>query len=538
MIPVRGRWNRKAGAWTRGAWARIAVKAVGCLAVVGLQAQPLRDGLKPLNQRSDLDVIAEGKALAEYYCALCHRYTEPSLLDKKTWIGQTLPRMKIRMGMAPEYLALHAEAAMIKATGRIPEEPVMTEAEFKSIVRFYSATAPVNAVPQAPRPPIRGQLDLFELDRRSYRRGQPAVTLLRYDSELQKIVVGHDGLKVIELLHGDLRPAASIDVRNTPTGFAQFKDFAYVTAIGTFLPSDIPKGELIVYSGRETAYQREHTILSDLRRPTGTVLADFNGDGREDVVVASFGNTEGGLSWYENKGGGKLEEHSLFAQPGALRPQVGDFNRDGHPDIAVLVAQNWEMFFIFTNDGQGGFTGDVAFQRHPLFGHSSFEMVDFNGDGLFDILTTNGDNGEYPSPMKRYHGVRVYLNQGENRFEESYFFPMNGAFQALGRDFDQDGDIDIAAISFFPDYEKSPMESFVYLENLGGLAYSPASFRQCMAGRWLRMDAGDIDGDGDLDLLLGSYIQGPSEVPDGLMRLWQTKGPSLMVLRNQLNKRP
>ena len=92
MIPVRGRWNRKAGAW-----ARIAVKAVGCLAVVGLQAQPLRDGLKPLNQRSDLDVIAEGKALAEYYCALCHRYTEPSLLDKKTWIGQTLPRMKIRM---------------------------------------------------------------------------------------------------------------------------------------------------------------------------------------------------------------------------------------------------------------------------------------------------------------------------------------------------------------------------------------------------------------------------------------------------------
>ena len=73
------------------------------------------------------------------------------------------------------------------------------------------------------------------------------------------------------------------------------------------------------------------------------MLADFNGDGREDFVVASFGNTEGGLSWYENKGGGKLEEHSLFAQPGALRPQVGDFNRDGHPDIAVLVAHHWNL---------------------------------------------------------------------------------------------------------------------------------------------------------------------------------------------------
>ncbi len=498
-----------------------------------LVAQPLRTGIPATPPKTDLDVISRGKALSEYYCALCHQYTDPSLLDKKTWLSQTLPRMKIRMGMAPAYLNVHPEADLIKATGRIPE-PVMGEDEFKAIVRFYSATAPETAIPQEPRPPIQAGLKLFVPDRRSYRRENPSVTLLKYDPDLQRIIVGHDEQKVIELLSGNLTKTASINVGNTPTGFTQMRGYAFITAIGSFLPSDLPKGELMLFAQGKGYYSKERNVLEKLSRPTETVLADFNGDGRQDFVIASFGNHAGGLSWYENAGEGKLVEHSIFSQPGALRPEVGDFNHDGHPDIAVLVAQNWEMFFIFTNDGEGNFVGDVAFQRHPLFGHSSFDMVDFNGDGLIDILATNGDNGEYPSPMKGYHGVRVYLNQGENRFEESYFFPMNGAFQALGRDFDNDGDIDIAATSFFPDYVKSPMESFVYLENLGDLAFSPSTFRQCMAGRWLKMDAGDIDQDGDLDLILGSYIRGPSSVPDGLMRAWEARGPSLMVLRNQL----
>ena len=497
--------------------------------------QPLRSGLVESAPTTDLERVAQGKALAEYYCAQCHRYTEPALLDRQTWLKQTLPRMKIRMGMAPAYLNVHPEADAIKATGRITTTQVMSETEFSAIVRFYQATAPEKALPQDPRPPIRGNLGLFTVDRRSYRRENPSVTLLKYDPNLQRILIGHDEQKLIEVLTGDLRQESSIAVGNTPTGFSQLNGDAFVTAIGSFLPSDVPRGELLLFSQGDKFYSKERTVLEGLFRPTETELADFNGDGRQDFVIASFGNLDGGLSWYENDGGGKLIEHKLFSQPGALRPVVDDFNKDGFPDIAVLVAQNWEMLFIFSNDGKGNFEGDVAFQRHPLFGHSSFEMVDFNGDGLIDILTTNGDNGEYPSPLKRYHGVRVYLNQGENRFEEAYFFPMNGAFQAVGRDIDEDGDIDIAATSFFPDYGKSPQESFVYLENLGGLAYSPATFRQALAGRWRRLEAGDIDQDGDLDLLLGSYIHGPSAVPDGLLRAWEAKGPSMLVLRNNLN---
>jgi len=160
--------------------------------------------------------------------------------------------------------------------------------------------------------------------------------------------------------------------------------------------------------------------------------------------------------------------------------------------------------------------------------------VDFNKDGLMDILVTNGDNGEYPSPPKRYHGIRLYLNRGGLRFEEAFFYPLNGAFCAMARDFDQDGDLDIAAISFFPDYEKSPNESFVYLENKGNMQFTASTFSQCIVGRWLVMDVGDLDGDGDVDIVLGSCINGPGAVPAWLKRDWDRFSPSILVLRNKL----
>tara|TARA_B100000945_G_scaffold182668_1_gene146448 strand:- start:782 stop:1021 length:240 start_codon:yes stop_codon:yes gene_type:complete len=64
--------------------------------------------------------------------------------------------------------------------------------------------------------------------------------------------------------------------------------------------------------------------------------------------------------------------------------------------------------YVFLNDGKGRFEPRMIFQEHPLMGHSSFELTDFNRDGRPDFVVTNGDNGEYPSPPKHYQGIRVY----------------------------------------------------------------------------------------------------------------------------------
>ena len=67
-----------------------------------------------------------GEALARVYCGSCHTFPTPDLLDKKTWREQTLPRMSIRLGLAPEQIDKHPEAALLWASGVFPTSPMIS----------------------------------------------------------------------------------------------------------------------------------------------------------------------------------------------------------------------------------------------------------------------------------------------------------------------------------------------------------------------------------------------------------------------------
>ncbi len=84
----------------------------------------------------------------------------------------------------------------------------------------------------------------------------------------------------------------------------------------------------------------------------------------------------------------------ILPRSGTLSTDVHDFNRDGHPDIAALVTQELEAMCVFLNDCKGTFEPRMIFQEHPLMGHSSFELTDFNRDGKPDFVVTSGDNCE------------------------------------------------------------------------------------------------------------------------------------------------
>ncbi len=109
-------------------------------------------------------------------------------------------------------------------------------------------------------------------------------------------------------------------------------------------------------------------------------------------------------------------------------------------------------------------------------------------------------------------------------------FPINGCFKAVARDFDLDGDPDIAAISYFADYKQRPEESFVYLQNNGSNKFEAFSIPQHSLGRWLTLDVGDLDGDGDQDIVLGNMSIGPSNFASN--RKWRS-GPEFILLENK-----
>ena len=478
--------------------------------------------------------MVRGFELAKLYCQSCHLFPEPDLLDKRTWREQTLPRMAVRLGLMPALLERHPEFALLKATGVFPEKPILPLEDWNVLTNYYVTTAPAEAIAQGGRDEIGVGLRHFRYEKPVGPKAVPATTLVSIWDEGGMIVVGDGQRKLLDVYSADGKFKTTTPVGNIPVWMGDGPMGHYLACIGSFLPSDRTLGDLRRLQPPGAGFGTSSLVLTNLPRVTHAAFGDLNGDGRPDFTLCIYGHTVGRFSWFEARPDGTFREHELINKPGSIRSEIKDFDGDGTPDIAVLVAQDTEAMWIYSNDGKGRFTPHLVFQKPPLFGHTYFESVDFNKDGKLELLVTNGDNGEYASPTKNYHGVRVYANTGDLKFKQVLFYPLNGAFKAIARDFDRDGDLDMAAISFFPDYKLSPEESFVYLENNGRFRFKAATFRECISGRWLTMDAGDLDGDGDQDIVLGSYIHGPSEVPEFLLHDWETVGAPFVILRNTL----
>lgn len=224
----------------------------------------------------------------------------------------------------------------------------------------------------------------------------------------------------------------------------------------------------------------------------------------------------------------------LRSLPGATKAYITDYNKDGLPDIIALFAQAQEGIFLFINKGKGSFETRELLRFPPVYGSSYFELKDVDHDGHADIIYTCGDNADYSSEvLKNYHGVYIFINNGDFTFKKKYFFPIHGAYKAVVRDFDKDGDVDIALISFFPDKKHQPQEAFVYLENTGNFTFTPYTIKEYNVGSWITMDAADVDKDGDDDIVIGSLYLPYRASDKGAV---PAKKPFCLLLVNQTVK--
>jgi hypothetical protein len=251
--------------------------------------------------------------------------------------------------------------------------------------------------------------------------------------------------------------------------------------------------------------------------------------------VCQFGHNVGRLSAFL-KTGRTYREQLIDPVPGARRAIVRDCNADGRPDVLALLTQGDEQVAVYYNQPDGTYQKETLLRFPPVYGSSYVDLADMNRDGYVDIVYSNGDNADYSIIPKPYHGLHIFLNDGQFRFRKSWTYPMPGASMVLARDFDRDGDADLAAISFFPKLpstRQGSARSFVYVENRGGGRYQPRTWPGADAGRWLVMDAADADGDGDDDLVLGAYFRGSKTDPAAWETYWQQQRSGLVLLENQ-----
>lgn len=486
------------------------------------------------------DEAAAARLAATTHCTTCHALPVAAHLDRRTWTNEVQPKMRVMVGLdRPTREAGFLDPQLLLDLKAFPEKPAMSEANFNLAFSHFTRSAPERLASIQDQSKIRVGLKGFETVVLPDRHAPPLTSLVRIDAANRRLLLGDAGFQGYNVLGPDLSIREGVKLGNIPVAHVQSAGADWFACIGHFFPREEPRAQVLRLVRKPGTDDYDRTVVAGgLPRVSDLKIEDFNGDGRPDFALCVYGNYVGRFSWWEGRDGDRWQEHVLWDKPGAVRCHVADLDGDGRRDLVVLFAQWLETMVAWAGDNRGGFTRHTLFQRDPSWGHSGFDLADFNGDGRPDLLVTNGDNADFStSPAKPHHGVRIYLNRGNWKFEEAWFGPMNGAFRALARDFDVDGDLDIAAVSFFPDYEASPRESFLLFENTGGrdrLQFEPYTFPECVSGRWLTLDAGDLDGDGDEDIALGSLIRMPTAVPDFLKQQWEQKGPSLIVLRNRL----
>ncbi len=304
--------------------------------------------------------------------------------------------------------------------------------------------------------------------------------------------------------------------------------------------------------GTFTDVTAESGIRND-RWACSAAFFDYDRDGRLDLFVANYvhypqvklcdddaGRPEycGPLAspptvdvLYHNRGDGTFEDVTVAAGLGAtagrgLGVVCEDFDSDGWID--VFVANDGEPNFLWMNQGDGTFSEQATIRGAAVnaFANSAANMGiacgDIEGDGDLDLFITH---------LVR-EGNTLYRNDGSGGFDDvtaasglgSPSLPYTG-FGTAFFDFDHDGDLDVAAVN--GRVKRGPIvpgaagalaayaepnllfrnDGSGLFEDVSGLAGGFCSTVEVSRG----LAAGDIDGDGDIDLLV-SNCHGPARL--------------------------
>lgn len=227
---------------------------------------------------------------------------------------------------------------------------------------------------------------------------------------------------------------------------------------------------------------------------TSVVLVDVDGDKDLDIV---FGN-EGPTKLYLNDGSGYFTDVTATQMPGTPAGtyglEVGDVNGDGYPD---LVLANWGQNFLYLNDGNGKFS-DATAGRLPVRGEESrgLELGDVDGDGDLDLLVGNGFFYDRENRLLINNGVGVFTDAPVGSLPPV----ADVTLDLVMGDIDGDGDLDFYEATGIDPYDVR--EDHLYVNDGKGKFTEVTKTRMpgIEAGRTFCAEMLDVDGDGDLDI--------------------------------------
>jgi hypothetical protein len=357
---------------------------------------------------------------------------------------------------------------------------------------------------------------------------QRRIWILRADAEGRLVVTGdieHVNLTALDAgpLLGPATNGAPIDLVTSYSRGGYINIFAASTNAQRFV-------------GSPTQWIYVPGALRNIR------IVDLDQDGWNDLVVVAQGTTK--VLTYHNQGGVFTLATEALTGLSPREMDIGDFNDDTLPDLAVLNRYSSDVSIFLASTNYGAESGFLALDSvYPVDGGvSGLELRDFNGDGRLDVVQLHRDSSEFSVRYTGTNGVlsppvfipitnatfpsaqsavdvnndgladlvsanlsgsvTVRLGEPGGGFgpEKTFSLPpdqQGSLFALVPGDFDGDGNIDLAAgyldcrVSFF----KGDGQGHFVFTHTHQFIYEPRS-----------MAAADLDQDGDLDLIGGSWM--------------------------------